>query len=205
MLRKQSVSSWGFDAVTIDEELNALEEGVRRLKIEYDMYFGGGAKQPPRDTEWRVQSFVKRLGDGAKLTYAQRFRYNSVVQKYAVFSDLWRQKLKIREEGYRRPQDAYLGIQGLRSSATAEPAQPAKTQFVISDGEAEAASVADLFNTMSKARQNAGMPASGTLESFNAFVREKTRHIRQQYNCSSVEYTVEVQDGKVRLKAKPRK
>lgn len=192
-------------AVTIDEELNALEEGVRRLKIEYDMYFGGGAKQPPRDTEWRVQSYVKRLGDGAKLTYAQRFRYNSVVQKYAVFSDLWRQKLKIREEGYRRPQDANLGIQGLRTSVSEDPVRPARTQFVISDGDTEAASVAELFQSMSKARENAGMPASGTLDSFQTFVREKTRNIRQQYNCSSVEYTVEVQDGQVRLKAKPRK
>ena len=99
--------------MTVDENLNLLEEAIRRLKIEYDMFFGGGLKRPPNDSEWRVQSLIKRL-EGPKLTFAQRFRYNSIVQKYAVYSDLWRQKTKIKEEGYRRPQDALLAIQGLR-------------------------------------------------------------------------------------------
>jgi len=29
--------------VTVDEELDRLEEGIRRLKIEYEVYFNGGA------------------------------------------------------------------------------------------------------------------------------------------------------------------
>src|SRR5207302_4158199 len=96
--------------VTVDEELSLLEESVRRLKIEYDVYFGGGAKKPPADTEWRVQSLVKKFSDGHRLSFAQRFKYNSIVQKYSLFNALWQQKLKIKEEGYRRPQDARLGI-----------------------------------------------------------------------------------------------
>src|SRR5512132_4546608 len=96
--------------VTIDEELNGLEENVRRLKIEYDVYFGGGAKRPPNDTEWRVQNTLKKYSDGSKLNFAQRFRFNTIQQRYAKYADLWRQKAKIKEEGYRRPQDAALGI-----------------------------------------------------------------------------------------------
>ena len=84
--------------MTVDEELNVLEENIRRLKIEYDVYFGGGSKRAPGDTEWRVQSLLKKYSDSAKMNFAQRFKYNSIAQKYAVFSDLWRQKLKIKEE-----------------------------------------------------------------------------------------------------------
>src|SRR5512142_1791400 len=100
--------------VTVDEELNLLDDAVRRLKVEYDVFFGGGAKKPPNDAEWRVQSLVKKYSDSQKLTFAQRFKYNTIVQRYAIYSDLWRQKMKIKEEGYRRPQDAMLGIQGMR-------------------------------------------------------------------------------------------
>jgi len=32
----------------------------------------------------------------------------------AIYSDLWRKKGRIREEGYRRPQDALLSVQGVR-------------------------------------------------------------------------------------------
>src|SRR5579863_2034253 len=92
--------------VTVDEELTLLEESLRRLKIEYDVYFGGGAKKPPADTDWRVQSIIKKFNDGHRLSFAQRFKYNGLVQKYALFNGLWQQKLRIKEEGYRRPQDA---------------------------------------------------------------------------------------------------
>ena len=104
--------------MTIDEELNFLEENVRRLKVEYDVYFGGGARKAPTDLEWRVQGLIKKYSDSQKLTAQQRFKYNTMVQRYGTYSDLWRQKLRIREEGYRRPQDALLGIQGLRPAQT---------------------------------------------------------------------------------------
>jgi hypothetical protein len=99
--------------LTIDEELGALDDNIRRLKIEYDVYFGGGAKKPPTDLEWRVQSTIKKYNDG-RMNNAQRFRYNTMVNRYAIFNSLWQKKLRIKEEGYRRPQDAILAIQGVR-------------------------------------------------------------------------------------------
>src|ERR1051326_2131898 len=92
-----------------------LEDNMRRLKIEYDVFFGGGSKKPPADTEWRLQSMKKKFSDSGKMNFTQRFRYNSIAQKYAIFSDLWRKKMKVKEEGYSRPQDALLGVQGMRA------------------------------------------------------------------------------------------
>ena len=48
------------------------------------------------------------------MNFSQRYRYNEMAQRYAVYSDLWRKKSRIREEGYRRPQDALLSVQGVR-------------------------------------------------------------------------------------------
>jgi len=196
--------------VTIDEELNALDENVRRLKIEYDVYFGGGAKRPPNDTEWRVKNSFKKLSDGSKLTYAQRFRFNTIQQRYAKFSDLWRQKAKIKEEGYRRPQDAVLGIAGMRreeehAAAAALEGDNVEQPFKIacSDVTTEPESVKSLFNAMMDARKKAGQPVDpNSFESFKKFVAGKTDQIRKEYGCHAVEYSVETQDGQVKLKAK---
>ena len=196
--------------VTIDEELNALEENVRRLKIEYDVYFGGGAKRPPQDTEWRVQNALKKYSDGSKLTYAQRFRFNTIQQRYAKFSDLWRQKAKIKEEGYRRPQDAALGIAGMRheqetAAAAALEAEAADQPFKVacSDVATEHDTVKSLFNAMMDARKKAGQTVDpNSFESFKRFVAGKTDQIRKEYGCHAVEYSVETQDGQVKLKAK---
>ncbi len=201
--------------MTVDEEISLLEETVRRLKIEYDVYFGGGSKKPPADTEWRVQNIIKKYSDAHKMNFAQRFKYNSIVQRYALFSDLWRQKMKIKEEGYRRPQDAVLGIQGLRideAQAAAEALQqsakgeagdkPFTTH--CSDAEADHDKVQQLFNAMTEARKKAGDAGAGSanFDSFKAFVKKKTEQIRKDYGCHAVEYSVEMEGGQVRLKAK---
>ncbi len=199
--------------MTIDEELNSLEDNLRRLKIEYDAYFGGGAKRPPDDTEWRVKNTLRKYTDGTKLTYAQRFRFNTIQQRYAKFSDLWRQKAKIKEEGYRRPQDAVLGIAGMRheqehaaaAALQAEPRADESFKIACSDINAEPASVQALFNAMMEARKKAGQPLDpNSFESFKRFVAGKTDQIRKEYGCHTVEYSVEMQDGQVRLKAKPK-
>jgi len=194
--------------LTIDEELNQLDDSVRRLKIEYDIYFGGGAKKPPTDLEWRVQSLMKKYSDGRRLSFAQRFKFSTVQQKYAVFNSLWQQKLRIKEEGYRRPQDALLAIQGLRefegeAHEVTDISNPEPFRISCSDVDAEPNKVKALYDAMATARKehNAKGPA-GTFESFQQFVRKKTEQLRKEYGTSKVEYAVEVEDGQVRLKAK---
>ncbi len=195
--------------MTVDEELNLLDDAVRRLKVEYDVYFGGGSKKPPTDTEWRVQSIIKRYGDSQKLNHAQRFRYNTIVQKYSVYSDLWRQKMKIKEEGYRRPQDAMLGIQGLRheqevaATKAMEASAEAQPFRITCSGAEDKDAVRSLFDVMMAARRQAGQPADGaSFDSFMRFVLKKTAQIRKDYGCHAVEYSVDMKDGQVKLKAK---
>jgi hypothetical protein len=189
--------------VTVDEEISQLEDALRRLKIEYDVFFGGGKKTPPNDLEWRVQSLIKKYSDnGSKMTYPQRFRYNAIAQRHALFSDLWRQKLKIKEEGYRRPSDAALGIAGLRSVTDSDSDR--KANFVL-DTKSDDRQVEAIFEKMVQAREKAGLPTSGTLDSFKKFVQGKSAQIRQQSGCDAVEYTVEVQEGQVRLTARAKR
>jgi len=197
--------------VTIDEELDLLDDNLRRLKIEYEKYFNGGAKRPPTDLEWKVRAFLKKHSDNRRLGHSHRFRYNKLVHKFAVYNDLWRQKLKIREEGYRRPQDALLSIAGLRPDETheAEEALNPKRHYrlkqfsmVCSEVDKDQDGVRALFEAFMDARKRTGAQGSGSFESFQQFVRAKTDQIRREHRCAAVEYTVEAHEGQVWLKAK---
>jgi hypothetical protein len=203
--------------LNIDEELTSLDDNLRRLKVEYDIFFGGGSKKPPADIEWRVQNLLRKFSDGHKLNFAQRFRFNTMQQRYALFSGLWQQKLRIKEEGYRRPQDAVLGIQGMRvdeqhaaeaalkhghAQVQVEEARPFTVDY--SSADSDASKVEALFQALSEARKKSGENTSGNLSSFKNFVNQKTAQLRKEYGCQAVEYTVEQKDGQVRLKAKPK-
>jgi hypothetical protein len=95
--------------VTIDEELTHLDSLLRRLKIEYEVYFNNPTKRPPADLEWKVLALLRKNSDGGRMNFSQRFKYNEQAQRYAVYSDLWRKKMRIREEGYRPPGRSAFG------------------------------------------------------------------------------------------------
>lgn len=198
--------------MAIDDELTLLEDQLRRLKIEYDMYFGGGSKKPPAEIEWKVKTLLKKYSDGHRMNYAQRFRYNGIQQRYALFNALWQQKLIIKEEGYRRPQDAVLGIQGLRTDEEHE-AQKAMKHGATAEYRPFSMSLADdsdhdqvesLFQALTEARKKTGEKNSANLASFQKFVKQKTAQLRKEYGCKAVEYSVELQNGQAKLKAKPK-
>jgi hypothetical protein len=205
--------------VTTDEELSVLDTQLRRLKIEYEIYFSNPTKKPPTDIEWKVLAMLRKFSDGGRMNFSQRYRYNELAQRYAIYSDLWRKKSRIREEGYRRPQDALLSVQGVRTSeedhkpkhqvygvsqaAAAGAGATASQPFTIhSVDQGEREQVERLYNTLVAAKKKAGENVSGNVDSFAAFVQKKTEQIRKQYKCDSVEYSVELTDGGVKLKAK---
>ncbi|HTW30072.1 MAG TPA: MXAN_5187 C-terminal domain-containing protein [Candidatus Sulfotelmatobacter sp.] len=205
--------------MTTDEELNVLDTQLRRLKIEYEIFFSNPTKRPPTDVEWKVLSLLRKFSDGGRMNFSQRYRYNELAQRYAVYSDLWRKKSRIREEGYRRPQDALLSVQGVRvaeedlkpqhhpvygvARATAAHEGNISPHFTLhSVDQAEHEQVERLYNTLVAAKKKAGEPVSGGIDSFTAFVQKKTEQIRKQYHCENVEYSVEIADGHVKLKAK---
>lgn len=192
--------------VTIDEELVLLEESFRRLKVEYDIYFAGGSKKPPTDTESRVQGLIRRYLENSRLTFPQRFRLTAVAQRYSVFSDLWRRKTKIKDEGYRNPHDTLLGVGGFghleKSSTHHVEEEDEPESFILFTG--DVIEIVALYEAVVRAREAAGQPL-GAFDSFAAFVQLKSNQIRAQFHCEAVEYTVMVRSGQVQLKARARK
>src|SRR5579864_7854192 len=88
---------------TVDDELGQIERDIRTLKIEYEQYFGGGRSRPPADTQWRVETLVRRYNErSAELSVGQRFRFNNLAQTYAKYQDMWRKKLMQREAGIKQ-------------------------------------------------------------------------------------------------------
>jgi hypothetical protein len=184
--------------VTVDEELNKLEDDLRRLKIEYEVYFNGATPRPPRDTLFRVETMIKRYSsDQSKLNFAQRFRFTSLAQKYAVQSQLWRRKLQEKEEG------RSLSGQLTRTIAKMKKPMAENTmRIVCTDPDSEAEKITQLLEAMKRARIQAG-ESIRNLDSaaFHRFIKEKTWQMKQRLDCDKVQFSVSIEGGKVKFKA----
>jgi hypothetical protein len=197
-------------AKSVDEELGQLERDIRQLKIEYEQYFGGGKARPPSDVEWRIETCLKRYSDrGAQMNYGQRFRYGNLTQMYSKFRDMFRKRMKQKEEGtvQRHFGAAAREIEAERARKRAEQEKAATEQFPFtvswSDPDAEKKKVEQLFAAFGNAKSEAGEDARAlTMEVFERFVRQKTAQLKKQQNAREVEYVVTVEGKQARLKAR---
>jgi len=198
---------------TIDEELGSLERDIRQLKIEYDQYFGGGRKRPPNEIEWRIDLVVKKYGErSGDMKIGQRFRFNNLTQTYAKYKDIFRKKLRQKEEGtvQRHFGAAAKAIEAERAKA-AETAQAQATTAVAelatfritcTQPERETEKVDRLFRAFVDAKKSAGEKIDKLSHAgFAEFVRKKTKELQKQNASADVEYVVETVAGQVKLKA----
>ncbi|HLE62253.1 MAG TPA: MXAN_5187 C-terminal domain-containing protein [Pyrinomonadaceae bacterium] len=182
---------------TVDEQLSRLEEDIRRLKIEFDIYFNGAAKRPPYDTKGRVETLIKRLGDDRTLTFAQRYRYNSLAARYNAFRDLWRRTMAGREEGRDH-------ASSVRASAKREMAQERlRETFVCADARQDVATVKSLYDALVEAKRKCGEPIDDlSFPRFHRLVASKTDGLKERHGFDRVQFSVEVEGGRVSFKAK---
>jgi hypothetical protein len=214
---------------TPEEDLTQIERDIRRLKIEYEQYFGGGRSRPPTDTQWRLETLMRRYNDRtAELSFAQRFRYNNLAQTYAKYMEMWRKKTQQKETGVtqhhfgaaakaieaaRVQEAAVRGREGTldRSAPAADDpgvrasaARDAAAGFTLSlvDPEREKGKVVELYQQLLAARNEAGEAAEPpALPAFERFVRKKTKELKDK-GGREIEYSVSIEDGRVKLKAR---
>jgi hypothetical protein len=85
-------------SVEIDQQMGRLEDDIRKLKIDFDIYFKGATKRPPLEARARLEAQLKRISDNRSMSYAQRYFLNSLVARYTSYRELWRRALKARGE-----------------------------------------------------------------------------------------------------------
>lgn len=86
------------ESVSFDKQLVRLEDDIRKLKIDFDIYFNGTSKRPPLEARARLESYIKRVSDNRSMTYAQRYQLNALISRFTSYRELWRRTLRAKGE-----------------------------------------------------------------------------------------------------------
>ena len=176
----------------IDQDLDRLETEIRRLKVEYDIFFNGGTTKPPMDTKGRVEAMIKRIFEIKGMSFGQRFRYNNLVARYNVMRELWRRQQQKREENGRLP--------------TVEAVAAAKSINVAvrcRDPKREPEKVNELYDYLLAAKRECGERVNGLkYDVFQNFIITRASQIKQTLKTEAVDFIVAVENGKVKFTAR---
>ncbi len=185
---------------TVDDQLSRLEDDIRHLKIEFDVFFNGASKRPPYDTKGRVETMLKRLGDDRSVSYAQRFRYTSLASRYNLFRDLWRRTMQGREEG-RSP------MATAKASAKEQAvADFKKTSFVCEDAHKDVELVKNVYSALMDAKKVCGEPVEDfSFPRFHRLIASQADSLKQRLGCERISFSIDVEGGHVSFKAKGEK
>lgn len=200
--------------MTNDEALTIFEESLRKLKIQYDLFFLGIRKLPPTEDRRRLENLVQELGRSRMRENAARFRYNTLLGRYNQFKELWNRQMREREEGpldFRRRAAAMAEAETPPPSSSEPDALPTPPSTVtgsggesyvrVSDG-SEAGAARILFEQISEAQEKLGKSGL-SLQQVENLVASQMEMMRSRHSVQDVGFRVEIVDGKVKLKAKP--
>ncbi len=184
-----------------DEDLIDLEDGIRRLKVEYDVFFNGHRKKPPEDLRFRVEKLIKRLSESS-LNFQERFRYNTLVGRYCIYRDLWRRSQTERELSAGSHEDAPRAQLPLPLAQAQEPAEKISVSFT--DPEKEEEKVRQLYDALLRMRgRDSKHSPPLSYQQFTLYIVRQARGIRDRLGCASVEFTLALQEDAIRFIAKP--
>lgn len=183
---------------SVEDQLTRLEEDIRKLKIEFDIYFNGASKRPPYDTKNRVETVFKRLSDDRTLTFAHRFRLNTLTARYTAFRELWRRTMQGREEG-RDP----LSQARAQQQHEAHEGEEFRSTVVCGDAHSDVQSVRELYDALVEAKRRCNEPVDDlSFPRFHHLIASKTDSLKERLNCDRVKFSVDVEGGRVNFKAK---
>jgi hypothetical protein len=192
-----------------DDELDKLEEDMRRLKNRYDQFFMGINKNVPSFERHQLESYIHELSKLKMRDNTRRFRFNTLLSRYNQYREMWGRKMREREEGpldYRRRQAA-MTAPSEKHRHTPPPSprvtSPPHDPYVKMTPGANGEQIRRLYEEIELENSRLGRPPNVSLEQLAAMVQKQSAIVREKYHVNTVAFRVETIDGKVKLKAKP--
>ena len=82
-----------------DEDLDRLEEDIRKTKNKYDMFWAGIQKTPPMTERRNIDIAIHELNKQKMRDNGRRFRFNTLTSRWNQYREMWGRKTREREEG----------------------------------------------------------------------------------------------------------
>lgn len=175
----------------VPEDIELFERNLKELIIKYEQYFLGLEKREPVKLLDEVDKLARRHSTATITNTMLMFRYNSLKSRLVSYKQYWNRTNRMIEEG-KYSRDRFK----MERHITAEP--PVAEKRVESD-------VDQVFRQYVDACRTCNLPTDKLSKEMISTSLEKHRTAFQdRYQGTDVEFRVIVEDGKPKIKVRPK-
>lgn len=178
----------------IAEEIALFEEKLNELIRKYEQYFLGLEKREPLRLLAEVEKTARRYVGTHIVNTMVKFKYNSQVARLNSYKQYWNRILRLIEEG-RYSRDVFrMEMKQLKEKF------PPSTEAPQENGEVER-----LYRLYIEARKACNMETEKiTPDLIKSALDRKKPSLQNKYHCDAIEFRVVIEDGKPKIKARPK-
>lgn len=202
------------EAERTDRLIVELNDLIRQVKREYELWFNGVNPKPPFELRNKLDTHVRLLRHKLPKRTADQFRLGTVLQYYQTLVDFWDKSARKSEEGGLAPWMAQSrrslldDIQRANEDRQEQAKQPVRSAYLakITKPEEDVDEMRKVFNSYVAAKKKVGDDVAGAdFDKFRAALVKQTKGLIDSGKASAVSYRIEIADGKVAIKAKGEK
>ncbi len=181
------------DRRTLAHELDAMQQLLKELEIRYEQYFAGIERREPTADRQVFARKVRQFTNRHIVWTDLQFRYQNLASRFMSYCQYWDRILRLMDEGkYHR----HTAKRPDKPPAAQHPAaqHPAATPTLEADR---------LYQQMLEARKSCGLSGAGpSPEKIASLLDQQREQIRNRFGDKAVEFSVEVNEGKPRIKVR---
>lgn len=168
----------------LQREIDRLAVSIRKFRIDSQRFFAGDLKLPPDELRERIAAELRRLRSSSNKGAAANFRLGTLEAKFQSHLDLFGRRLRKREQSE------------VHTAERAKP-MPDPEKGVVLGPEASSSAVEALYQGLYKRKPTMD------IERFRSYIQHQAEVIRAKTGCREIQFRIAVQDGKMKLKARP--
>lgn len=181
----------------IAEEIAAFEQKLEELIRAYEQYFQGTEPREPLKLLEDVEQTARRYAGTSITNTMAKFKYNSLVARLNSYKQHWGRILRQIDEG-KYPRDRMrmkLRQQGPHQtkSDTPLPSHPMPND------------IDDVYQKYLSARKSCNLQTDTLApEKLKETLEKQRAALQQKHKCNDIEFRVVIEDGKPKIKARPK-
>lgn len=173
----------------LTRELDQLDREIQQFHVDSRRFLAGDLDIPPEDLMERISGTIRKLRVRGIRGVADNFRLNSLEARYNSHRELHNRRVRESEQGRSR-----RAMRGVR-----EEADPRKGIVVGENGDLHAVEKLYKGLFLKSGTRNPAMD----LERFRSYIHRQADTIREKTGCRDIQFRVDIQEGKAKIKAKP--